>query len=1761
MRIKFTLSWMLLLVCFGIAQAQTGSVYANADAIVQSAHPDSIIDQSAYGGNILAWREYENGSPAFRTQSYVIFDLSGLKGQQIESASVSYRGKVNEEEFANDFIAELWGVKASFDPETVTFSNRPSRDKRLATSPLNTSSARKSFENINNLLVDYLNNELRKGATQVGFMVRSSGRDSTTSMWLGGAENGSFAPILDYSVKPSGSQFSLEDAIVSSEFPDSIIDQSAVGGNMLAYVVNVDGSPTYRVQSYVKFDISGLKGQQVETAALSYRGKVNEEEFANDFGLEVRGVKADFDAETVTYATRPSRDRVLGTSFLNTSSARKTFENDGSRMIDYVNEAVRRGDQTITFLIRSTGVDSTSNMWLGGTGNGSFGPIFDYTVAPAGSQYSIADAVVNSEFPDSTIDQSAVGGNMLSYVINVDGSPTYRIQSYIKFDISGLKGQQVETASLSYRGKVNEEEFADNFGLEVRGVKADFDAETVTYATRPSRDRVLGTSFLNTSSARKTFENDGSRMIDYINEAVRRGDETISFLIRSTGVDSTSNMWLGGTDNGSFGPTLDYTTSPAGSAYSSSDAVVNSEFPDSTIDQSTVGGNMLSYVVNVDGEPTYRTQSYVKFDISGLKGQQVESASLSYRGKVNEEEFADDFGLEVRGVKADFDAETVTYATRPSRDRVLGTSFLNTSSARKSFENDGSRMVDYVNEALRRGDETIAFLIRSTGVDSTSNMWLGGTENGSFGPILDFSVPNIFSVENDTIAVVEDVYVSQAEPDVNFETGEADMHLIFDGTNSASKDVYLKFPIAGTTAGVGTATLIVRGAQQEPPTAMEDFVIEVYGTADLDWLEEDLTWNNVPETTTGVLANYNITESAFHPISSDDLTAYVNAAINNKQSSITFRIRGAAETSFRAWISSKDWQGASLALDYSTQTKGILDDTYVAQASPDENFNGVTAMQIAKDEDNSNDRETYLKFDISDTRSSVISTTLVVRADQENTGIALDDFFIQVFGVTDNSWSDSTLTWNNKPASLSNPLLIYNVQGSANHELSSEALTNFIKSEINKGTNSISFVVKGRDNTPGSNAWISDQGWRPAQLLFDYRKIATAPEFITAGGDYVPNITVTLDTETAGGSIYYTTDGSDPTDASTLYTEPFVLTDTTTVKAITYADGLAPSSISEATYNVAPVGIATFSPTAAVEYTEPVTVMIEVAPADAFIFYSTDGGDPLTPYPNDGLLITETTNLRARGVSADGNSFGPISEITYTIVNTVPGTGSGPGGVGASDNSIAGQPENALWLSAGTIDAEDGAQVTEWADQSGNGNDAYNDYVEGGSNRIDNTGETQKPAPTYIANGPNGQPVLQFGTADGTEEPNRSMVIDDADNLDGGAGISLFMVMKRNEEFPDFASLFQKRDITSGAEAQAYILEFNGGANPNKAQFVIERQIFLGNNIEYNAEDYYIINVELQGDFGQAIYRTNGEVERVAAANLLIPAVDAPAIIAGAQPMNVAEIVMYKKGLNAAQNAIVHNYLATKYDIELTDGEMATTLYVAEDFTADLIGVGKDTYIDGTTEQEHRSASGAGLQLDVRSELAAGDYVLAAHNGAMITDNLTWERYWNVEAIGGSPTVNMSFDFVQAGAELPTSTDDLRLFYNDGNGWADLELAGSFAEGKLQFTIENLQSGQYALGQNPPTSTNYVDRSEQLAVYPNPIGDEQLMVELINEERGEVILQVFDAFGRLVANERSVKQDEIWQTQLDLDQLSAGIYTLRLIQNGTYQAVRQVVKQ
>lgn len=181
---------------------------------------------------------------------------------------------------------------------------------------------------------------------------------------------------------------------------------------------------------------------------------------------------------------------------------------------------------------------------------------------------------------------------------------------------------------------------------------------------------------------------------------------------------------------------------------------------------------------------------------------------------------------------------------------------------------------------------------------------------------------------------------------------------------------------------------------------------------------------------------------------------------------------------------------------------------------------------------------------------------------------------------------------------------------------------------------------------------VNSQLLKVASTALDEAKVLDVT-FSPAGGSYGSDQTVTLSSATADESIYYTTNGTDPTTGSTPYSVPFTVSlGTTTVKAIAAKAGLANSKITSATYIVDYVGLpaVNFSPVAGT-YTSNQSVTLTCdGHADATIYYTLDGSTPTgsSSVYSTALSVTSTKTIKAFARKS-GYDDSSVSSALYTI--------------------------------------------------------------------------------------------------------------------------------------------------------------------------------------------------------------------------------------------------------------------------------------------------------------------------------------------------------------------------------------------------------------------------------------------------------------------------------------------------------------------------------
>ncbi len=188
---------------------------------------------------------------------------------------------------------------------------------------------------------------------------------------------------------------------------------------------------------------------------------------------------------------------------------------------------------------------------------------------------------------------------------------------------------------------------------------------------------------------------------------------------------------------------------------------------------------------------------------------------------------------------------------------------------------------------------------------------------------------------------------------------------------------------------------------------------------------------------------------------------------------------------------------------------------------------------------------------------------------------------------------------------------------------------------------------------------------------------APEPVISPAGGTYSSAQQITLTDSLGGAAIYYTTDGSMPTTASTLYTVPFQLSSGTTVQAMASAGGFLQSAVATATYAFNTQTAAPQFAPAAGTYTTTQSVTITDATPGSTIHYTTDGSMPTagsTIYTG-ALSVSGTMAINAIATSS-GLTASNVATASYSIQPAGTGIDFGNGFASVAGMTLNGSATN-----------------------------------------------------------------------------------------------------------------------------------------------------------------------------------------------------------------------------------------------------------------------------------------------------------------------------------------------------------------------------------------------------------------------------------------------------------------------------------------------------
>lgn len=170
------------------------------------------------------------------------------------------------------------------------------------------------------------------------------------------------------------------------------------------------------------------------------------------------------------------------------------------------------------------------------------------------------------------------------------------------------------------------------------------------------------------------------------------------------------------------------------------------------------------------------------------------------------------------------------------------------------------------------------------------------------------------------------------------------------------------------------------------------------------------------------------------------------------------------------------------------------------------------------------------------------------------------------------------------------------------------------------------------------------------------RETVSNPKIVASGananGAFAGSTTVTITCDTVAASIYYTTDGSEPSaENGTLYNSAIDVTNSVTIKAIALKDGCVPSAVvTKKLTNTSCVEIPVLSVPAG-DFWNTITVFVTGATSGATYYYTTDGTEPSSSSSkyaaSTGIKIDATTTLKVVGTKS-GLANSSVVSAEYT---------------------------------------------------------------------------------------------------------------------------------------------------------------------------------------------------------------------------------------------------------------------------------------------------------------------------------------------------------------------------------------------------------------------------------------------------------------------------------------------------------------------------------
>lgn len=365
--------------------------------------------------------------------------------------------------------------------------------------------------------------------------------------------------------------------------------------------------------------------------------------------------------------------------------------------------------------------------------------------------------------------------------------------------------------------------------------------------------------------------------------------------------------------------------------------------------------------------------------------------------------------------------------------------------------------------------------------------------------------------------------------------------------------------------------------------------------------------------------------------------------------------------------------------------------------------------------------------------------------------------------------------------------------------------------------------------------------------------------------------------------------------------------------------------------------------------------------------------------------------------------------------------GTGPGGCGTSANNV-------LWLNANKGVSVTSGQVTQWNDQSGNGNHALP------------AAATNRPA--YVTGSVNGNASLGFdGTNDELQVAHHAslnltqwhiFIVIMADLLKDYNG----WIIKGNDGNENYEMLSY-----SNGNIHTPIYWTDGTRTaPNSSVSQVTTSSFDIFEYTYSASTP-----------GRRVWKNYGATTIYSDAEAKTPSFNSFPVYIGNERNttgrfvngDIAEVIIYNGILNSAQKIIVNNYLSAKYNRTLGTSDIYIQDNPAQgNYDYDVLGIGR---VNSTNMQTDSRGSGI-VRILNPGNLNDNEFFICGHDNATLGTwgssdfpaglQGRWFRTWRVSEVNASGTavdvgsIDIHFDLTGLG---PVTASQLRLLVDTDN--------------------------------------------------------------------------------------------------------------------------------